>query len=284
MKSPMWVTIDFEDFAYDLKRALGVTGKWDIREAALDAAYLRIQEFLQTHHASRPATFFCTGVIARLYPDIIARIAKDGHEIACHYNFHDSARNDPPDVFEKNLQEGIDSLATAANQKIRGFRAPRFSLKLEDANHLDILARHVDYDSSFHFNSRVELDAAIAAGRNRGLNIIPVGKHRVIPGLPGVKTGGSYFKLFDKRIILSALRASRDNGLRPNFYLHPYDFIGDSSFMVTFRDLAGLSHAKRLYWHLRQYQWHVLGNRAASRKLEAISQHFSHQGTLIDLI
>ena len=38
-------------------------------------------------------TFFCTGILAQKYPDIIKQISNDGHEIACHYYHHDNLSN-----------------------------------------------------------------------------------------------------------------------------------------------------------------------------------------------
>ena len=73
--------------------------------------------------------------MAEKCPDIVARIAADGHEIACHYFWHDPCRLDPPDLFEANLRRAIDALEAASGQKTLGFRAPRFSLKPEDQAH-----------------------------------------------------------------------------------------------------------------------------------------------------
>ena len=69
--------------------------------------------------------------LAEKCPDIVARIAADGHEIACHYFWHDPCRLDPPELFEANLRRAIDALETASGQKTLGFRAPRFSLRPE---------------------------------------------------------------------------------------------------------------------------------------------------------
>lgn len=73
------------------------------------------------------ATFYFTGHIARLYPDIVRMILPYGHEVACHGLTHDSSQ--AFDVL--TLAEQMDHLLRAkeilenmCNQSIISFRAP----------------------------------------------------------------------------------------------------------------------------------------------------------------
>ena len=53
-------------------------------------SYEKIQNLSNNFFNGKKITFFTTGVVARKAPDLLAKISKDGHEIGCHYNFHDS--------------------------------------------------------------------------------------------------------------------------------------------------------------------------------------------------
>jgi peptidoglycan/xylan/chitin deacetylase (PgdA/CDA1 family) len=73
------------------------------------------------------ATFFYTGYIANLIPDIVKMVAKEGHEIACHGWVHDVDK--AFDVL--TFQEQIDHLKKAKNlledisgNEVISFRAP----------------------------------------------------------------------------------------------------------------------------------------------------------------
>ena len=95
-----WLSIDFEDIAHDFKREFGIPQDGSLRADALRRAYAAIETFCRTDLDGARLTFFTTGILAEKCPDIVARIAADGHEIACHYFWHDPCRLDPPEVFE----------------------------------------------------------------------------------------------------------------------------------------------------------------------------------------
>ena len=149
-----WLSIDFEDIAHDFKREFSIPQDGSLREGALRRAYAAIETFCQDHLNGARLTFFTTGIVAEKCPDIVARIAADGHEIACHYFWHDPCRLDPPELFEANLRRAIDALEAASGQKTLGFRAPRFSLRAEDRAHFAALERHLTYDSSLTVGDR----------------------------------------------------------------------------------------------------------------------------------
>ena len=126
----MYLSIDFEDFNHDLKRSLGVSKNGDLKVKELWNKYDNINKFLKENceGKSKFITFFCTGIIAEKAPDLIHKISNDGHEIACHYYYHDFLINQKTSEIKKNLQKAIELLEHASNQEIKGFRAPNFAI------------------------------------------------------------------------------------------------------------------------------------------------------------
>jgi peptidoglycan/xylan/chitin deacetylase (PgdA/CDA1 family) len=284
VKGAAYLSIDFEDIAHDFKREHGIDADAPLRSAALWAAYGAIETFLQRDLDGVRLTFFTTGVVAEKCPDVVARIAGDGHEVACHYHHHDPARQDSPAVFEDNLRRAVDAIEAAAGATVLGFRAPRFSLDVSDAGHFQALERWVAYDSSLALPSGAARDAArVGLGLDR-LALFPVARARVARLLPAVRPGGGYLKLLPGALTLRALDMAAAAGLTPMVYLHPYEFVADGSFHVTMAEMSGLSPARRRYWALRQAQWHVVGNRGVTEKLRGIAREWRLGGPMRNLL
>lgn len=284
MTRTAWLSIDFEDIAHDFKREHGIDLDGPVRRDALFAAYAAIEAFLRRDLGGRRLTFFTTGIVAAKSPEVVARIAADGHEIACHYHFHDPARRDPPATFESNLRRAIDALEAASGQRVLGFRAPRFSLAPEDTQHFAALERHLGYDSSLGLASAAAVGAARGALGLERLALLPVARVPVAPGLPPVRAGGTYLKLFPVGVTRRALEAAHAGGLAPLVYLHPYEFVADRSFQVAMREMAGMAAGRRVYWALRQAQWHSAGNRSVLGKLRRLAREWRFGGPMRELL
>lgn len=284
MKRTAYLSIDFEDIAHDFKREHGIAVDGPLRDAALWRAYETIETFLKTDLDGVRLTFFTTGIVAAKCPAIVARIAADGHEIACHYHFHDAARGDPVGVFEENLRRAIDCLEAASGQKVLGFRAPRFSLSPEDVGHFRALERNVDYDSSLGASTAVELAGLRQELGLSRLALFPVARTKVRGALPTVRSGGSYLKLFPATVTMAAMDRAAAGGLVPMVYLHPYEFVADRSFAVAMEEMEGMPRARRVYWALRQAQWHSIGNRGVTEKLRRIARDWRFGGPMRSLL
>lgn len=284
MTRTAWLSIDFEDIAHDFKREHGIDRDGPVRQDALWAAYAAIEGFLQRELGGARLTFFTTGVVAAKCPGVVARIAADGHEVGCHYHFHDPVRLDPPERFEANLRRAIDALETASGQRVLGFRAPRFSLTPADAAHLQVLERRLAYDSSLTVADAAARDSVRARLGLERLALFPMILARVAPISPRVRSGGSYLKLFPAALTLRALDRAAGAGLAPLVYLHPYEFVADRSFHVAMAEMIGMPRARRVYWSLRQSQWHVVGNRGVPAKLRRIAERWRFGGPMRDLL
>ena len=128
-KNRVAITVDFEDFSHDLGRKLGILHNVKSRKYALSNSYDYFMDFMNKKFEICQATFFCTGILAKTHPNLIKRISDDGHEIACHYFYHDDLNKDSITAAKKNLIQAKDTLQQASGQEILGFRAPRFSLE-----------------------------------------------------------------------------------------------------------------------------------------------------------
>ncbi len=276
-------SIDFEDFSHDLKRDLGLWRTGPIRAEALWRAYGEIEGFLQRLVGRPRITFFCTGIVAEQAPDLVARIAADGHEIACHYHFHDEMDRQSAEEVEANVVAAKAALERACGAPVRGFRAPKFRIEKRDPAQYRVIERHFDYDSSWFGDSPADLEAFRARNGLTGLRILPIFEGRVVAGGPKLKLGGSYFKLFpewaSRRLVAGAFAA----GIQPHIYLHPYEFCRTGDFLLSQQELAPLSPKARAYWSLRQHQWSTLGNRSVEGKLASIFGSLRVMGRLGDL-
>ena len=54
------------------------------------------------------ATFFILGWVAEQFPDMVKRLADNGHEIATHGYVHDMVYKQTPEIFEQDLVKSIE--------------------------------------------------------------------------------------------------------------------------------------------------------------------------------
>ena len=116
---------------------------------ALKLGYDLINNFSVNKLASKKITFFTTGTVAQTYPELLQEIVYDGHEIACHYHYHDLMFKESNDEIDKNLGLAKNALFNACGYEPMGFRAPVFSIPKERIDIFKVIEKHFDYDSSY---------------------------------------------------------------------------------------------------------------------------------------
>lgn len=283
-KRPLYFSVDFEDFSHDVLREFHLEADPVIRVDALNRSIDAIQAFIEARFERKQATFFCTAILAEKCPEVIRRIAALGHEIGCHYYFHDAVRDDAPHIVARRLEDARNRLQDVSGQPVLGFRAPRFSIDGDDAVRYQAIENVFLYDSSLIVDRHEELQEAYPRLGLTRLRLFPVGRHK-ISGIPfSMRSGGTYLKLFPAASGLALLRRSADNGLMPMLYLHPYEFVADCSFFLNWWDLRGMPAARRALFVLRQSQWHIVGNRGMPAKLARVFDEFTHCGSMKDLL
>jgi peptidoglycan-N-acetylglucosamine deacetylase len=91
------------------------------------------------------ATFFVPGFTADTYPDLVRRIAGDGHEIAHHGYLHEPMQGISPQAEASYIDRGLEALDRVGVTPV-GYRAPWWELNWHSADLL--VERGFLYDSS----------------------------------------------------------------------------------------------------------------------------------------
>lgn len=101
------------------------------------------------------ATFFCVGELAIQFPEVIKRIATQGHEIGSHSNRHLWVTKMDRKAFHEDTKQAIYSLENLTGKKVRSFRAPAFSIGQTNSWAFDVLCENgIEYDCSVFPASR----------------------------------------------------------------------------------------------------------------------------------
>ena len=279
-----YFSIDFEDYAHDLQRTLGVATPRNTPDSLWRSLEM-LEDFSNEHLDGGRLTFFTTGQVAREYPDMVRHIAKLGHEVACHYYEHDQIWHQDRETFRRNLELAVDVLTAASGQQIRGFRAPDFSIDERCSDWAyEELARVFDYDSSYVTEEANANKPLLFEFGDTQLYEFAVWRRQFLPRVNVRVMGGSYFRLLPTPVVMRMLREAWQKGFVPHVYLHPYDILYGKEQWSRYADLGDLPFASRHYWWLRQHQWHSIGNRTAMKKLQRVYEEFTHPGPMADYV
>lgn len=228
------VSVDVEDYFHvnAFKRVVDRRdwGSWPQRVADNTG---RVLDLLEEHGVR--ATFFVLGWVAKRQPALVREIVRRGHEIASHGYGHELLFEIGPAGFKSDLRESRLLLEDLSGERIKGYRAPSFSITRQSLWALDILLEEgFVYDSSIFpirhdvygipdanpFPHRIERAAGtlwefpmttvalrFAGARRR----FPVG-------------GGGYLRLLPVRFVINAFdrvnRVERQPGV---LYFHPWE-------------------------------------------------------------
>jgi polysaccharide deacetylase family protein (PEP-CTERM system associated) len=142
------LTIDLEDYFHVGAYAGRVRLEdWDSYPSRVAQNTDRLLELLD-QRACR-ATFFVLGWVAEKKPEIVARVAAAGHEIACHSLLHRRVFDLTPKEFREDTRRAKAAIEDASGKLVVGYRAPSFSITKKSAWALDVLVEEgFQYDSS----------------------------------------------------------------------------------------------------------------------------------------
>ena len=224
------MTIDFEDWYQDVEFK-----NWDHYEDRIVQNTNKLLSLLDETNAH--ATFFVLGYNAERFPELIENINDKNHEIATHGYDHTPLLKQTPTKFEKELTKSIKILERITKEKIIGYRAPIFSVVKKTSWAIDILKKHVEYDSSI-FPAKTPLYGISKAPRFpyrlSSLDIktegegdfleFPLATYRI----PILKknipiAGGFYLRLFPYRWIKYGIERINKEKQPAVCYLHPWE-------------------------------------------------------------
>jgi polysaccharide deacetylase family protein (PEP-CTERM system associated) len=120
---------------------------WDRHLSRVEKNTDTILTLLERHQVK--ATFFILGWIAERHQSMLKRISSAGHEIASHGYDHKLVYEMTLDEFAADVKKSLDIIEGVIGIKVKGFRAPSFSLSAENFDKFKILAEMgIVYDSS----------------------------------------------------------------------------------------------------------------------------------------
>ncbi len=176
------------------------------------------------------ATFFCLGEVAEKHPDLIRRIARQGHEIASHGYDHKIIYKQSPAEFEADVKKSSDLISDLSGKAVKGFRAPSWSITKDSLWALDILQKlGFLYDSSIFPTDNFLYGIPDAS---RHINHLTVNGKPFLEVPPstfcflGRKygfSGGFYFRALPECFIRICTDRTNEKGHPAVFYLHPVE-------------------------------------------------------------
>ncbi|WP_255168972.1 polysaccharide deacetylase family protein [Natrononativus amylolyticus] len=229
-----------------------------------------VRDLLDAHDVR--ATFFVVGEVALEYPELIAALADDGHEIASHGHTHTPLFELTPEEFEAELADSAAAIEDAVGSPPKGFRAPNFSITPKTAWAFDVLERSgLEYDSSV-FPVRtpmygvsgapirpyhVDVDDPFSEGVDEGLLEFPLAAFHPTARVP--IAGGFYARIMPERFISKGISNLNKCEVPAILYFHPWEF--DLSITST-----------RLPLHKKFVSFYGMG--ALEQKLESLLATF----------
>ncbi|MFW9973297.1 MAG: polysaccharide deacetylase family protein, partial [Candidatus Odinarchaeota archaeon] len=174
-------------------------------------------------------TFFIQGLVAEQRSEVVKLIDQSGHEIASHGYSHRPVHQMTRKRFKEEINITNDLIENITGKKVKGFRAPDFTIFNNMHFAFDVLEEcGIEYDSSmFPFQMRRYGNPGCSAGifKIKGYNLIefPVSILNIWKFKIPV-AGGGYIRLLPSIFLEIALRNINAEGRPFVMYCHPYEF------------------------------------------------------------
>lgn len=142
------MTVDVEDYFMVEAFAGSVSRKsWESWPSRVVQSTQRALELFDKYNVK--GTFFFVGWVAQRFPQLVRDVHARGHELACHSFWHRTVYSLTPKEFREDTRAAVSAIEDAAGVKLRGYRAPSWSITKQCLWALDILAEEgFTYDSS----------------------------------------------------------------------------------------------------------------------------------------
>jgi polysaccharide deacetylase family protein (PEP-CTERM system associated) len=221
------MSIDVEDWfqVENLKSAIR-RDSWDSHVLRVEQNTELMLELLDTYHAK--STFFILGWIAERCPHLVQRIADAGHEVASHGYGHELIYDQTPAAFREDLLHANGLLEDITGAKVRGYRAPNFSITDWAVDIL--LDVGVEYDSSA-FRTIAHDRYGVLSEMSAGQPVIQLRSDFTevcvsslnVGSYPFPWGGGGYFRMIPYPIFTWGMRQILGSGSPYVFYIHPWE-------------------------------------------------------------
>ena len=244
-----YLSIDVEDyFQVSAFEKVSPPETWENREFRVERNTEKILSILEESNIK--ATFFILGWVAQHFPDLVGRIAAQGHEIASHGYGHRRVTTLDRQGFRDDIRSSKALLEDIAGVEVKGYRAPSYSISKDSLWAYDELGEAgYLYDSSvfpvrhdlygipdwprFPFDVIREKDGqwvpsgpgsqTLPHGKDGQLYEIPITTLKIL-GKNIPIAGGGYFRLFPYIVTRWGLRQINEVEKQSFvFYLHPWE-------------------------------------------------------------
>jgi polysaccharide deacetylase family protein (PEP-CTERM system associated) len=222
MFGPPVISVDIEDWPQST---------WDRNLPITPRARLNTHRILSLlAEANIRATLFVLGKFAEAFPEVVREMRDAGHEVACHGYGHVEIFNQSRNEFARDITRAKNILEDILGARVRGYRAPDFSIVRPTLYALEILSEAgFEYDSSIfpirHRRYGIP-DWPISPTRvcfpsGRSIVEVPIATVRLLEKNWPIG-GGGYHRLLPGA--LSRYLAKRAMGSAPfTLYCHPYE-------------------------------------------------------------
>jgi polysaccharide deacetylase family protein (PEP-CTERM system associated) len=221
-------------------------------------------------------TFFILGEIAEAFPQLVQRIADEGHHLGVHGFHHLRVEQQSPQQFRLAIGKAKKLIEDLTGKEADAYRAPCFSVNETTLWALEIL---VDlgfrYDSSI-FPIQSRRYGMAAAPRLPFLHRLPDGRRIWEVPLSTVEVGsrrlgacgGGFLRLFPLWYTQYAMRQLHQAGHPAIVYLHPYEVEPNPVIHL----LPRMSWKQSLGFHFLNFHQRV-GRKTVERKIRWLLQH-----------
>ena len=225
------ITIDLEDY-YQVTAFDHIIDRqnWDNMESRIQQNLEKVLSILDDYKVK--ATFFVLGWIAERHPVLIRTIFNEGHEVASHGYDHIMINHHSKESFKEDIKKTKHILEDITGCKVKGYRAPTFSINNSSIWALNILSEsgHV-YDSSIFpiKHDRYGMPHAkrfphIIEMNGCGIKEFPPSTIRIFDWNFPI-AGGGYLRLFPLKLIEWGIKRINDIEKQPAIiYMHPWEF------------------------------------------------------------
>ncbi len=248
------LTFDIEEWFHILDNESTKTEReWVNYDVRIHQNIERIFKILEKSNIS--ASFFVMGWMAEKFPEVIKEIVARGYEIGSHTHLHQLVYSQSPAQFKSDVEKSIKTLEDISGKNVRLFRAPGFSITVENKWAFEVLHElGIEIDCSVFpasrshggFSSFGAPKPSIIKYNGVELKELPI-NYTSILSKPVIFSGGGYFRLFPYPLIKKWTQSS-------NYvmtYFHPRDFdagqplIKDLSRARKFKSYVGIKGAEK---------------------------------------
>ena len=155
-----------------------------------------------------PATFFCTGDVARKHPEIVRRLVDEGHELGCHGDTHARFGGMDRATAERELGDAGATLR-AFGCEVTSFRAPNLDFP---ADFVPLLAAHgfrLDSSQGRHKPGSFFVQPSFVAVGQGGVERVPATIAPSAVRLPKLVRQALFSRMRDPVV----------------FFFHPWEFV-----------------------------------------------------------